>query len=42
MTEETCFDGIDLSEETLMDLVHLVDEGYKGAEEELKKRLNTK
>ena len=39
MKEETCFNSIDLTEETLSSLVHLVDEGYEGAKQELEKRI---
>jgi len=41
MTEETCLNNIDLAEETLSNLVHLADEGYEGAQQELDKRIKS-
>ena len=41
MTEETCTGSIDLSEETLDSLLHLMNEGYEGAQEELDRRLKS-
>jgi hypothetical protein len=41
MTKETCEDSIDVTEETVGSLIHLVDEGYKGAQEELDRRIKS-
>jgi hypothetical protein len=41
MIEETCAGSIDLAEETFDSLIHLVDEGYEGAKEELDRRLDS-